>query len=144
MRPSMGSTPPQKDKGSESTSAGPWALPGTSARPLEAGPEVALTPHLSFCRGADALSEAPERYVHAEGAGRVVRPLRGVRHHYTVPRLPEDGSDVRARIDDDPHARPLAVVRPSARLSLGKHTASRGHVELDALRDPNPIEELDE
>src|SRR5919106_2320403 len=100
IRPSDGSTPPQKESGSESTNAGPEAWPATSAFTLDAGPETRVMHNPPLRRGPHALSEAAECHLYPEVPGGVVRPLPRVRHDHAV-MCTQDRCDVGAGVRDD-------------------------------------------
>src|SRR5687767_6633012 len=123
--PSAASTPPQNERGSESTRAGPFARPGRSARTSDIRPDLRVAPDLTFHRRAHALGEAAEHHLDPEVARCVVRPLPRVRHNNTAVG-PEDRCDVGTRVRDDGDARPLADLGPAPGPGLGQDAAPCG------------------
>src|ERR687892_152483 len=101
--PVSGSKPPQKLRGSSRITALPEAVPPSKVRPSKVTPEPIVPPDPALNCGLHALFGAPEHHLDADVCRRVIRPLRGVRHHCARLRT-QDRSDVRAGIDHDLHA----------------------------------------
>src|SRR5919106_6936047 len=98
--PECGSKPPQKLKGSSSTTASPTARPVTRARPSIVVPEGIVPPDPSLDGRPHTLLGAAENDLYPDVSRCVVRPLRRVRHHGS-PAGAEDRRDVCACVDDD-------------------------------------------
>src|ERR687891_2673889 len=143
MVPSEGSTPPQNERGAESTRAGPVAVPATRALTSGIRPERRIAPHLPLHGRTHALGEAAEHDLDAEVPRRVVRPLAGVRHDHAR-FAPQDWGHVRARVRDDRDAGPLADLDPAPRLGLGQNAPPRRHVERHPVGYASSIEQADE
>src|SRR5918996_3551559 len=128
--PECGSKPPQKLKGSSSTTASPTARPVRRARPSIVVPEGIVPPDPPLDCRPHTLLGAAEDNLHADVARSVVGPLCRVGHHGTRARA-KDRRDVGACVDDDLDAGiPQLAGGPTA-LHLREHATAGGHVEVN-------------